>query len=341
MTAGDILSAHTDFWNGKGLLVHSRPYVAVHGIDVPIAGCDVATESMYLTPDMLAVEDFMASPAGNGVPDPSPVAGDVFRVKGAFKLPWMEAIMGCPIRLLPESGAAWAEKCLTDASQIGEVRPRLEDNPWLQKLVEFTRTLADGSDGSYFATHTTMRGPVDMADAMLGTEQLLLCMMDEPDRIRRLLEICTEVFIETARAQWAVIPPTDGGYVCRYGVWAPGHVTRSQADAAAMMSPQTYRHVVKPHDVRVLRAFDYTIMHTHSGYPHLAEAFGDQDVPSAIQVGRDEPPFGPPVSELIPGLKRILERKPLIFHGLVTEEEADILANELPPTGLFLDLTVG
>ena len=335
-----ILARHRDFWRGKGLLVHTRPHVPVESARVPLAGAGVAESDVYLEPEMLLAEDFVPKPADpptSGSNAPDPCEGDVLKIRGPFKIPWTEAIMGCPVKLVPASGASWSERFLDDLADVDRLR-MTPDNAWLAKLVDFTRALVEGAEGRYFVTHATMRGPIDMADAMLGTEQLCLRLVDEPERVRRLLEICTEAFILAARAQWAVIPPSGGGYVCRYGIWAPGEVTRTQADAASMLSPTLYRREILPFDLATLRAFPYGIMHVHSAYPHIAEPFLDTDVPSALQVGYDQPPFGPGVRELLPWLRRVLKHKPLIFHGVVSREEADVLCQELPPDGLLLDL---
>ena len=331
----ELLAAHADFWEGRGLFVHRVPYVPAGELHLPVAGQGPASGGTTLQPDMLDPLDFLQPGSGGG-----PVEGDVLCIRCAIKLPWMEAIMGCPLTPHPNSGAVWAGRCPGDPFGVADAQSVLAGNPWLEKLVAFTGALAAHSDGSYFATQATLRGPSDMADAMLGTEALILAMHDCPADVHRLLDVCADVFIETARAQWAAIPPLEGGYVSRYGLWAPGRVARCQADLAAMLSPDLYRDLVMPHDLKVMRAFGYTILHTHSAYPHLAEAYLDEDVPSALQVGIDEPPFGPPVADLVPFLKRVLEHKPLIFHGPVSAQEADLLARELPAKGLFLDLAI-
>ncbi len=337
----DVLDRHRDFWSGKGLLVRTRPYVPVVNARVPLAAEGTALDDVYLEPRMFNPEDFLpwrsADGEGNGRTEDLPMDGDVFKIQGPFKIPWTEAIMGCPVKLLPESGASWSESFLEDFSDLDHLRLK-PDNPWLEKLVDFTRCLSQHAAGRYFVTQATMRGPVDMADAMLGTERLCLMLLDEPRRVRKLLEICTETFIETARAQWAAIRTTCGGHVCRYGIWAPGQVTRTQADAGSMLSAELYRREILPFDLEVLRAFPYSIMHAHSAYPHIAAPFLETEEPSALQIGYDQPPFGPSVKELLPELKHILKHKPLIFHGVVSRDDHEMLCQELPPHGLLLDL---
>jgi hypothetical protein len=223
--SSSFLQRHRVFWQGRGLLLRAKPYVPVREARVPLAHRGIAEGDIYLQPDMLDPLDFVPQPSGRqGQCDRAaislPMEGDVLKIQGPFKIPWTEAIMGCPVKLVPSSGATWSESFLTGFERIERLRYR-SDNLWLQKLADFARMLAEHSDGRYVATHATMRGPIDMADAMLGTSRLSLALMDEPDNVRALLEICTEAFIETARAQWAAIPPTCGGHASRYGVWAP------------------------------------------------------------------------------------------------------------------------
>jgi hypothetical protein len=90
-----------------------------------------------------------------------------------------KAIMGCPVKLSPASGASWAERFLGDLLDPRRLRLR-QGKAWPRKLVDFARALVEGADGRYFVTHATMRGPIDMADAMLGTEQLCPRLLTEP-----------------------------------------------------------------------------------------------------------------------------------------------------------------
>ncbi len=338
ITLDEIRASHASFWEGKGLLTRIKPYIPVGNHRLPIKHIGVGDESIRLRPEMLepeyitqTVRDFAASEL--------PREGDVYAVRGPCKIPWTEAIMGCPIKFLPQSHVAWAESYPLDFSRLDKLKFR-EENAWVEKLVEITRALVENAGGRYLVTHTTMRGPLDMTAAMLGAERLCLMLFDQPRQLQELLGACAEVFVQTAQAQWDAIPPIAGGHVCRYGIWAPGRVTRCQADAAAMISPQLYRRVIFPHDVEVLRSFSYNIMHTHSAHLHVAKHFLEEDALRALQVGYDQPPFGPPVKTLLPQLKHILKHKPLVFHGVVSREEINILANELPPDGLFLDLLV-
>ena len=51
-------------------------------------------------------------------------------------------------------------------------------------------------------------------------------------------------------------------------------------------------------------------------------------------------PTGPSIEALIPRMRSILERKPLIVLGVLTTREVALLTSSLPPGGLMLDVDV-
>jgi hypothetical protein len=56
----------------------------------------------------------------------------------------------------------------------------------------------------------------------------------------------------------------------------------------------------------------------------------------AIEVNYDPPPFGPPFEEIIPLLRKIQEKKPLIVLASLTEEEWSHIMRVLPSSGLLM-----
>jgi hypothetical protein len=87
----------------------------------------------------------------------------------------------------------------------------------------------------------------------------------------------------------------------------------------------------------VVDAFDFHVLHTHT-YGHLAEWALDLARLRAIEMTID--PTGPSIDELIPRLRAIVARKPLILLGVLTERQVALLTTSLPPGGLMLDIDV-
>jgi len=155
------------------------------------------------------------------------------------------------------------------------------------------------------------------------------------------LEFCTQTFTEALNAQFELTPMFHGGYGCSFGLWAPKPICRDQADHSVLVSPQLYERFFLPYDLKIIDAFDYTVFHLHSATTHIAEALSKAKNLSAIQVSIDFPAkaFSPPVEELLPIFKKIQKSKPLIISGPVTDEEMDLLTNELSPNGLALQIS--
>ena len=242
-------------------------------------------ENVDLTPDMLDVD---ALTPEVGVRDwrKRLVQGDLLHTENAYsRVPWMEAIVGCDIRAGADE-AMWPKPALGPNYEGMERIVPGDDNPWLVKLLALTRALVEANDGSYLVTHTLMRGPIDLLSALMGDVRMGLGFYDEPERLAEVLSLATQAFLKVARAQYAVMPPFEGGWSpWMYCLLAPGTVIRLQSDSASQLSPRMYREQILPHDRAIFSAFDYSIIDLHSaGTLHLH--------PGADRGGRAGCPFG-------------------------------------------------
>jgi len=224
---------------------------------------------------------------------------------------------------------------ISDWAQWHARGERLEED-WLRLLLDLAVELVTRSGGRLAVTQTLMRGPSDLAEAVLGPAMTCLSMYDHPHELRRFLERVTDVFIQVWQAQSERLAPVQGGYVNMFGVWAPGTVVRTQCDASAFLSPKQYAQWFLPHDVRISAAADYAVIHLHSGCLHVVDPLLEVERPQAIQVSLDPEPSGPPVLSLIPVFRKMLAAKPLIVDGVMTPQEVSALQGQLPHDGLCL-----
>jgi len=256
-------------------------------------------------------------------------------------VPWMEAILGCTIRIADlEAGGMWAEPAFTGWDELERLRVR-DDNPWLVKLLQYTRALVKNWDGNYIVTPTLMRGPIDMLRAFLGNERMGLAFYDCPYRVHELLSICAQANIVVGQAQLSLIPSFYGGYAALSGPWAPATCLRHQMDSASQISTPMYREFVRPYDEQIAKAFPYTILDLHSGgtlrhYPAVI------DIPAlgALSVSCDPYESAPSIAELVPVFQAIQEAKPLQVSGTITREELELLLDKLSPRGLSLHISI-
>jgi hypothetical protein len=251
-------------------------------------------------------------------------------------VPWMEAILGCPIWVSEASHSLWAAPWLDDWDDLEKILP-LSSNPWHIRLLELTDALVRHADSRYPVTQTLMRGPADLAVALRGHARLCLDMLDQPERSSQLARRCTDIWIQVAQALLALIPPFDGGYAApRLEVWAPGQLVRFEEDATILFSSKLYREFFMECDRRIASSFDYAIIHTHSANHKLIADLMKIDELPAIQVILD--PSGPSVAEMVAILRGIQSAgKALLITHELADEDLNSLLRELSPRGLAVE----
>lgn len=336
-----LLRRHLAFWERKpadGPLLRVRDYVFLSpNPDVPLRGGRRAAEGTPIVPQELDLDAMLAR-------WPAPVEavdGDYVREVVPYGLCWMEGLMGANVRA--SSGSIWSEPGPFDWACVGELRKRLApDNPWHATLREYVARLAKAADGRVPVAQTLMRGPIDVAEALLGTEELSLALHDHPAELAELLDCAAEAFVQVGRIFSEVAPPWHGGRAI-FGIWTPGTVIRMQSDHSVLLSPASYRRWCVPLDARIAGAFDYSIFHLHSSCIHILDALLEIEALDAIQLTLDVWPSGPRLYELLPRLTRIQQagKSLLITGGPVSREELDEALRTLPAAGLALQVGIG
>lgn len=317
-----LIERHTAWWDRSAciLLEQVSEYVP-HSTSLPgprslpLANGERLMEGEVILPEQVDPARFYEDPPG----EVSAVRGDFIGGMSPPHLCWTEAALGCPVRLV--AGGPWAEPSPVD----WRAPSRLEADPrWLEKLEAFTHLLADRAQGRCPVTQPLMRGPADMLASAVGHEDALVALIDEPALADQFLARCAEIFIELAQCRLQHTPPFRNGYLSSYGIWAPGTVVRTQIDNATMLSPAMYRDQLLAHDRAIMDAFDFALIHLHSGCLHVVDPLLDIDELQAIQVSIDHP-GGPLAREVMPILESIVQHKPLIVTGPVTPPELESL----------------
>ena len=282
---------------------------------VPLADGTRSAEGQAIGPEMIDPARFYDDPPA----DVTACNGDFIQSMSPPHLCWTEAVVGCPVRVA--TGGPWAEPIAADWREPA----RLEADPrWLEKLEGFVRLLVERAQGRCPVTQPLMRGPVDMMASAVGHEDACMALIDEPGRAADFLSHCTDIFIEIAERRLRLTPPFHGGYLSSYGIWAPGRVVRTQIDNATMLSPAMHRDQLLEHDRAIMGAFDFALIHVHSGCLHVVDSLLDVDELQAIQITIDHP-GGPLAQEVMPILERVVRHKPLIVTGPVTPQELESL----------------
>ncbi len=250
------------------------------------------------------------------------------------------AWLGCPIEYLP--------------GQVPDTRPIYRDNPerlidqgipdpfsgWLGRAADYEdrfRELAEGYEYMGRPVHvhpgTGMGtdGPFTAACNLCGPEFVCLELMENPERIQRLLAFLTEAIVVRIKAwmhRWGVSPPVDGCGIAD--------------DSVAMLSVAHYREHVLPHHRRYFEALGTSKGHgihlcgnaTHL-FPTLVQELGIQsfDTGFPVDFGALRRTLGPDIQiQGGPHVEFLLSRSP----AEVREEVRRILESGIMDGGRFM-----
>jgi hypothetical protein len=262
--------------------------------------------------------------------------GDMICGWGAYDQCWTEAMLGC--RVLRGGPSVWSEAFVTSWAQA-DALPRTGLQEWVDEFLAINRALVSEAGGRYPVSQPLMRGPLDMAEAALSADMLYTGFYEQPERLQRFLAMCADLFVSAAQKRLAETPLFHGGYAVRYewGLWAPGPTVQFQADASRNISAQTYRSFLFEIDRRIARAFEYPIIHTHSGSAHILPVLVEEPELRAIEVTLDPAPYGPPPLTLLPAFKMVQRGgKALFISGPMQQSDLDAFLAHLSPAGLAI-----
>lgn len=324
---------HAEWWQRKASLCTFVEGAPLGDLWLPLSDGTLAAEDLTLTPERIDL-DRVAGPSQ--IAGPLEIHGDLFRVADPYgRVPWVEAILGAPIRATIKGGSMRTLSFI-DTFDRWENEASHRDERWFNLLMELTELLVSRSAGRYAVVQPTMRGPSDLAEAILGPVLMSYALYDEPERLEHFLEQVTGVFIAILQSLLGRIAPASGGYLSPFGIWAPGRVVRTQCDATAFLSARQYAKWYLPHDLAICASVDYSFIHLHSISLHTVDTLLAQELPHAIQITLEAEPKGPSLEQLLPILRRILQVKPLLLEGQLSKGQVAWLQDRLPAGGLAI-----
>ena len=249
-----------------------------------------------------------------------------------WAFPWHLAIAGCSVERNGDN--LWSLPVLTEWSQLESVSFD-RSNRWFQLLVRLIRAIREKSGGRYpVGLGHLMTGPVDMMMELRGQERLALDIYDHPVELAALGERCVGLCSEVSDALFAMEAPyLDGRVGTLRWFWAPGKMVETAEDLSFMTSLATHKRFVVPLHRAMGGRFPYTILHLHSAQLHTVPNLLEIDEIAAIEI---TPDYGEDLLPYLSLMGQILERKPLIVHGIIPVPAVSEMMKSLPARGLAL-----
>ena len=254
-----------------------------------------------------------------------------------FGLPWVEAALGCGViadhttgssRSVPPAG--FADKPIVAEFSV--------DNPWVAKMLEFFPALVERSTGRYPVGVTLMRGISDLLSALYGGEEAIIRMYERPDEVLAVVEKLTDFSIAFGQCMMDHVPLFHGGTGSFfYSLWCPAKTIWLQEDAAALLSPKLYEQFIHPHYCRIVKTFEHSVVHLHpSKFSPVDYLLAGKT--SVIEMHIDK--GGPTAEDLCNTHRKILEQKPLLIWGDLSDADLEFVLKYQPYKGLAINIVV-
>lgn len=351
----DVVARHGRYWR-NGQPAPPRPWKPTATFappegDRPGAGTDEGDRPLFQLNRAAPLTD---TPEPHALEPPAPLDGAAFRERLARDVDAhglldgdyvrvvgtgtaSEVFVGC--RIMVSGGTHWAQNCFTDFRQLDGVR--VQDSLWYRRLLDNTRRAVDSVEpGRYPFSCCAFRGPVDMAEAMMGGAALCEAAVDDPEGLKHLLARITDIIIAVGSAHIDLLPRHEGGTFNSYRLWTPGRTITLTLDGACLFSPAHYEELFLPFDRRLCEAFDTPFVHLHAAARQHFDAW--LDIPNLglqcvvdqawLPEGRNQP-IGPQIPELMADFERIRRRKSLMLYGYWTEAWLRAVCDGLPASG--------
>jgi len=252
-------------------------------------------------------------------------------------IPWLEAILGCPI--IKKENNIWADPRDITLEEFAASPVDLQNNLWLEKLLEFTGWLVELSGERFPVSVSLLRGPSDLLSAVRTPSQMCVDFYDHPDHVLKAMEHITDAWIKTARLQMNIIPPYMEGY--SFGqifLWAPKKCAWFQDDALALMSPDHYRKFLLPFEKQIASSIPFSGIHLHPRSLFVIDELINIPDLDVIEINYES--YGPSLSEMLREFDKILKEKRLVIWGDFSVRDLQFLRNNVPSNNLCLQINV-
>ena len=338
LTIEERIERHHDFWENR----NARPLVVMWPDNLFYSTQFQATRGMLAHPQRIDAADIHPEAYLSDYENQYrkfyeyPQDG-IYTAEPCQAFPWLECIFGG--QAFSENGSIATRPVCSGIREMDRLSLHKEDNPWYQKYIEFCRALTEFSADRFSISQPILRGVSDTLGSLVGPTQMIYNMMDEEELVASAFHTIAEGQRELVADQYKVTRPFRDGYSFGlYRVWAPGKVMWFQEDLSALLSPDMFEDFLVETSERILAGYDYTMMHLHSnGLQHLDRICGLKGL-TAVQLNKDL--MGPPIRDMVPACRQILEAGKRVFLGMseMSREDIDAVYEGLPHRGIVLNI---
>ncbi len=233
----------------------------------------------------------------------------------------------------------WAHPIAGSAADL-RIPPLDEDLPIWRDYLKKLRALRDAAVPGVMLGLPDLIGPLDIASALLGPEQLAVDMMLEPEAVAAVLAQCAELWKQVFDVQVRELGLVEGGMVTVFCNFMPGRSALWSEDFSALIGPETYRKFGLALDGVLAGHLDSSIIHVHSAAGRCLPDIKNINGLSVVEISND--PSGPPLTSILGWAEEIQAAGKSVMlsnweHPL-SDDEVDEILNRLDHRRLLVTL---
>jgi len=153
--------------------------------------------------------------------------------------------LGAELRFQPGfDNTSWSIPFVKDWDDTGIKFHR--EGEWWQKTLETMSVMKKTLDGKMLITPPDLSANLDALAAIRGIENLLLDMVEQPDKIKRALSAVCDVYDEISGEFAKMLEYEKYGSAVLEGTYASGRQDRVQCDMSCMISPDMFKEFAVP-----------------------------------------------------------------------------------------------
>lgn len=206
-------------------------------------------------------------------------------------------------RLNADPNTVWFD--LPQPVELNTWQPEVDfENPIWRRVRELTQMAVQMWGGAVSIGYTDIGGNLDILASLRGTQQLLMDVVEAPEKVSAMAQAVTQAWLAYHRALHEIIHPAGRGFCAWAPLWAPGSSYMLQSDFCYMISPRMFERFVLPDLSACCDALEYPFYHLDGKgeIPHLNHLLSLQKLRGIQWVPGDG---APPPEECLPLLRRI------------------------------------
>lgn len=171
----------------------------------------------------------------------------------------MSLYLGAQPELRPDT--VWYGKCIEDI-RAAEPPERDDNNPYWTFSRELASQAAVRLKGRALVALPDLIEGLDILASLVGTDKLLLYLVDAPDDVHRFQASLTESYFDFHEPLYNIVcDEHEGCCFSAFSTYAPSAMAKVQCDFSAMLSPAMFEEFVAPYLDEQCERLDYAVYH--------------------------------------------------------------------------------